>query len=101
MCLNAFVEDVFVPLPMCDGEQVGCIEAVAEATPGDARNEAAMETEAHLEPPMVIMEFWPEDEPGKIVIVYLDEIPEVKVERITEARPTLFHRVFGSLFRRK
>ncbi|KAI0377624.1 hypothetical protein F5Y04DRAFT_291687 [Hypomontagnella monticulosa] len=68
LCVNALVEVVFVPLVMRDEEPAECNETISEIAPKDEIDSDATEAE-----PIEMMEFWPEDEPGKVVMVYFDD----------------------------
>ncbi|KAI1209319.1 uncharacterized protein F4807DRAFT_467873 [Annulohypoxylon truncatum] len=68
LCDNAMKEDVFVPLVSKfksgdNGKGAAALEVVEEM---------ALEN-SPMELPAMTMEFWPEDQPGKIVLVYLEE----------------------------
>ncbi|KAI1100811.1 hypothetical protein F4804DRAFT_335850 [Jackrogersella minutella] len=93
VCGHALAEDVFVPLVIGKREDEegdsGHEEAVEEvvvefaAEVAPSRNAAGRKVLPREVPP-AMMQFWPEDQPGKIIAIYLeDEVPEVEDQKGT------------------
>lgn len=84
LCSDAMKEDVFVPVKSTASirlKEKG-VQAVVAETPNDIEEETVLEPSAE-----VAMEFWPEDQPGKVVRIYLEGENPVHEAKQKEAKP--------------